>query len=202
MKVSIRKASLEDLPKMLFIYEGARAYMASVGNPTQWADLGWPPKALIEQDITAGKSYVAVDESGELQAVFYYDFGEDIEKTYARIYKRSAEVTAHESVAEAVDNGAGQESIGYPGSWLSQEPYGVVHRIAVKTPGKGLGAACLRWAIAQSGGHLRIDTHRANQDMQGLVRKLGFSPRGIILIDGREDTERIAFEILPGLFNT
>ena len=40
----IRKSETSDLPRMLEIYEYARAFMAEHGNPNQWGPTGWPPK--------------------------------------------------------------------------------------------------------------------------------------------------------------
>lgn len=78
------------------------------------------------------------------------------------------------------------------GSWLNDEPCGVVHRIAVKRGTKGVGAFCLNWAFEQCG-NLKIDTHENNAPMRKLLGKLGFIYCGKIwVLDGTE--ERIAFQ--------
>ena len=39
--MEIRRATLQDLDRMLEIYDYARAFMRSTGNPTQWSG-GYP----------------------------------------------------------------------------------------------------------------------------------------------------------------
>ena len=77
-------------------------------------------------------------------------------------------------------------------SWLSDSPYGVVHRIASDGSVKGVGTFCINWAFAQSG-HLRIDTHGDNVVMQNLMKKLGFTQCGTIYVVEDNDP-RIAYE--------
>ncbi len=162
--MQIRNASLTDLPAIMAIYGTARAFMAGAGNPTQWGQKNWPPEALIRQDIETGTSYVC-EEAGKILAVFYFDRGHRIEPTYDRI----------------------------DGAWLGPDTYGVVHRIAVSAPGKGVGAFCLDWAY-QKCSHLRIDTHRDNLPMQALLGKVGFACCGTITLS--DGSPRLAYEKL------
>lgn len=121
-----------------------------------------PPADLITEDIKRGASYVC-EADGEIVAVFY--FAIEAEADYQKIYD---------------------------GDWLSDAPYGVVHRIAAPLGVKGAAAGCLEWGLRESGGNLRIDTHRANIPMQRLLEKLGFKYCGIIyLADG---DERLAYQ--------
>ena len=77
------------------------------------------------------------------------------------------------------------------GAWLSDEPYGVIHRIASYPDVHGVFAAIIDFAAARFP-RLRIDTHRDNRIMQHLIEKHGFTYCGIIwLTDG---TERLAYE--------
>ena len=99
------------------------------------------------------------------KGVFYYDFGKDIEPTYATIED---------------------------GSWRDEGPYGVVHRVASDGSVRGVGSACLNWAFNQCG-HLRIDTHGDNGVMQRLLEKLGFEHRGTVFVE-EDDYPRLAFE--------
>ena len=48
--MKIRIATLKDLDSILRIYEHARSFMASHGNPTQWGTT-YPPVDMIEHDI-------------------------------------------------------------------------------------------------------------------------------------------------------
>ena len=76
------------------------------------------------------------------------------------------------------------------GSWLSDAPYGTIHRVASDGSG-GVFSALMDFALKQNN-HLRIDTHRDNKVMQHVVTKHGFLYRGVIyLADGNP---RLAYE--------
>ena len=77
------------------------------------------------------------------------------------------------------------------GAWLTDEPYGVIHRIASYPEDHGIFAAIIDFAAARYA-HLRIDTHRDNRIMQHLIEKHGFTYCGIIWLE--DGTERLAYE--------
>ena len=77
----IRRAAIQDLEQIMQIYARAVQYMHASGNPNQWVE-GYPSRALIEEDIARGVSYV-VDRDGVIEAVFSYIEGED--PTYRQI---------------------------------------------------------------------------------------------------------------------
>jgi RimJ/RimL family protein N-acetyltransferase len=77
------------------------------------------------------------------------------------------------------------------GTWLNDRPYAVVHRIASAKDTKGVATFCITWAYAQKN-NLRIDTHENNIPMQGLLKKLGFTPCGRIYVE--DGSPRIAFQ--------
>lgn len=79
----------------------------------------------------------------------------------------------------------------YNGQWLSDVPYGVVHRIASSQKVKGAAKFALNWAYSQLN-NLRIDTHRDNIPMQSLLKGLGFQYCGIIHLENGD--ERLAFQ--------
>ena len=120
-----------------------------------------PYREWIEHDIEVGKCYVCVEKL-TIAAVFYFAIEED--PTYKVIYE---------------------------GQWLSNNSYGVVHRIASAGCVKGAGEFCLKWAIKQSG-NLRIDTHENNVVMQSLLKKLDFQYCGIIHLENGDP--RLAFQ--------
>ena len=165
--MEIRKSQRGDVTRIMEIYAHARRFMAAHGNPRQWGPTNWPPERLILRDIAQGRSYVCLDDAGRIVATFYYAFGLDVEPTYREIAD---------------------------GAWLSDAPYGVVHRIASDGSVKGAGTHCLAWALARSG-HLRIDTHGDNIVMQHLLAKLGFTHVGTIYVE-EDDDPRIAYEKL------
>ena len=163
--MNIRNATAADMPRIMEIYAYAREYMAAHGNPNQWGGTNWPPEELIRDDIEHGKSYVCENDSN-IVGVFFFDQGKDIEPTYRVIED---------------------------GEWLSDTPYGVMHRIASDGSVKGVGTFCFSWAYEQCP-HLRADTHPDNTIMQNLLTRLGFEKRGIIHVV-EDDYPRYAYEI-------
>lgn len=85
------------------------------------------------------------------------------------------------------------------GTWLSNGPYAVVHRMAASSiyRGQGFADALLIFAqtlCEQKGVHsIKIDTDEANKAMQHILQKNGFSYCGGIRYVG---TDKIAFEKL------
>lgn len=157
----IRKASMEDLPRIEEIYAYARRFMAQTGNPNQWGNKT-PPTAQLVVDIQKGDLFVAEDEKG-IHGAFYFWIGPD--PTYGIIRE---------------------------GSWLSDAPYGTIHRIASDGSG-GIFRTALEFCRGRIG-HIRIDTHHDNRIMQHTVEKHGFSRRGIIHI--ADGSPRIAYELV------
>lgn len=162
--MEIRHTTEQDFERVMEIYAYARTFMEETGNPNQWGPTNWPPEDLIHEDICVGKSYVCV-ENGKVIGTFYLNFGEDIEPTYRVIEE---------------------------GAWKDDSPFGVVHRIAGDGSVPGIGTFCLNWAFEQCG-HLKIDTHTDNVVMQNLLKKLGFTYRGIIHVV-EDDYPRFAYE--------
>jgi hypothetical protein len=160
----IRNTTDQDFERVMEIYAYARKKMAEHGNPNQWGAINWPPADLILKDIQEQKSFVCEDE-GKVIGVFFYDYGKDIEPTY-----------------RVLENG----------EWASNQPYGVVHRIAADGSKPGIGTFCINWAFEQCK-NLRIDTHSDNKIMQNLLTKLGFEQRGIIYVVEDNDP-RLAYE--------
>jgi GNAT superfamily N-acetyltransferase len=72
------------------------------------------------------------------------------------------------------------------GSWLNDEPYLVIHRIATRKDHyqKGVARTLLTYAeeIARAQGinNIRLDTHKLNISMQSLLSKLGYQYCGIV----------------------
>lgn len=160
----IRRAEKEDLTRIMDLYAAAREFMAAHGNPHQWGDTNWPPETLIADDIRRGCSYVCENEE-KVAGVFYFAYGRDIEPTYRKIED---------------------------GAWMSDEPYGVIHRIATDSSTAGVGTFCFEWALSQCD-HMRVDTHTDNIPMQRLLEKLGFEKRGIIYVV-EDNYPRYAYE--------
>lgn len=122
---------------------------------------GYPSEEQIREDIVAGESWLCV-EDGEILGVFCFFTHND--PTYDVIYE---------------------------GSWLNDEPYGVIHRIAVAKHRRGVASFCYEFALSQCP-NLRIDTHRDNVPMQRSLEKNGFHRCGIIHLQNGDP--RIAFQ--------
>lgn len=73
--LQIRKARRAELDRILAVYDQARQFMRSHGNPTQWQG-GYPYPDVLEEDIQAGQLYV-LTEGDEICGVFAFIPGED-----------------------------------------------------------------------------------------------------------------------------
>lgn len=83
------------------------------------------------------------------------------------------------------------------GAWRFNEPYGVLHRVAISGDfrGKGLSNVLFNLAGALAKMHgfgcLRIDTHEQNKRMQHVLERNGFSYCGIVIQNGEP---RLAYD--------
>lgn len=158
----VRTATGTDLVRILEIYAYAREYMASAGNPNQWIN-GYPKKEVLESDIEKGHLFIIEDEDECcIHGVFAFIIGDD--PTY-----------------DLIENG----------SWLSDDLYGTIHRIAGDGKVRGLLGICLEFCKTKTG-NIRIDTHHDNKVMQHLILKHGFKECGIIYTD--DGSPRIAYQ--------
>ena len=121
------------------------------------------PESALQNDIEQGYIYVVL-KNNRICASFVLIIGED--PTY-----------------RIIENG----------EWLSDAPYGTIHRIASDGTQKGIFGICIRWCRKQIS-HIRIDTHEDNKIMRHTVEKNGFSYCGIIYV--ADGTPRLAFEML------
>lgn len=79
--LQIRKATVDDIPVLLELFERARLFMRQCGNMTQWAD-GYPALEDLERDIAKEQFYVA-ELDGVVHGGFAFIIGAD--PTYAYI---------------------------------------------------------------------------------------------------------------------
>ena len=98
--ITIRKAKLTDLDRMMEIYARAKRFMDSTGNTTQW-EIGYPTRKMIQDDIENGYSFVCMGEDNIVHAAFKFFVGED--PTYRVIEQ---------------------------GRWKNDNTYGTIHRVA------------------------------------------------------------------------
>ena len=123
---------------------------------------GGPDAETVRQDVERGVGYVCED-GGEIVAAFMFYIGED--DTYSKIYD---------------------------GNWLDDEPYAVIHRIAVAKHGRGIAAFCFSECFKRFP-NLKIDTHTDNLPMQRALARAGFCRCGKIFLKNGE--ERIAYQM-------
>ena len=150
--MEIRKTTHGDLDSVMKIYAEGREIMLEGKNYHQWPE-GYPFREIIEEDISAGFSYVCVD-AGEILAVFHLSPGPD--KTY-----------------EIID-GAWLDDKPYG------VVHRIARAKTVRA--KGAGAFCLNWCYDKLK-NIRIDTHADNIPMKKLLEKQGYTYCGIIRIE-------------------
>lgn len=125
---------------------------------------GHPARSLLETDIPKKQLYV-VEENGVVHGAFAFIPGDDPTYSY-------------------IENG----------SWLSDAPYGTIHRIGSDGVIHGMFSDVLRFCRGLQT-HVRIDTHADNKVMQHIVLKHGFHYCGVIYLENGDP--RLAYE-LPG----
>ncbi|WP_300368190.1 GNAT family N-acetyltransferase [Brachyspira sp.] len=113
----IRKTTVNDIEKILEIFDYAIKFMAENNNPNQWVN-GYPNREYVEIDIQNDSSYVCIDDNGDIVGTFSFMIGED--ENYDEIYD---------------------------GNWLNDDEYGTIHRIAVMGGRKGVASFCLKFCL-------------------------------------------------------
>lgn len=161
--ITIRKTELTDIDAALAVYALAKQYMRRCGNLHQWTG-EYPGRGDVARDIAAGNSYVGIDADGRVRFVFAFILGEDSTYNYIE-----------------------------GGQWLSDAPYGTIHRIASDGSTSRVVEAACRFC-SRICPNIRIDTHADNQPMQTALLRCGFTRCGVIyLADG---APRVAFQKL------
>ena len=181
----IRPATPADIPALRPVFEAAKGIMRADGNHDQWSAPGFPDDSLLLRDIARGGGYVIeIDEIspraslGRDDNVVISSGAEGgVEKSLVAYF---ALLPSPEPTYDYID-----------GAWLTDEPYGVIHRMASYPEVHGIFSAIIDYAASRYS-HLRIDTHRDNHIMQHLIEKHGFTYCGIIWLE--DGTERLAYE--------
>lgn len=112
----IRKAKLDEIPRLLEIYNIAKHYMKVSGNPNQWG-ASYPPLDELENEINEGFIYVLENDEGDIYGVFM--LMDKPEPTYDYIED---------------------------GNWLDDTPYGTIHRVASDGTHKGIFSKIFEFA--------------------------------------------------------
>lgn len=164
----IKQANMDNIEEILTIYKEAREYMALNGNKDQWGD-NYPPRKLIEEDITLGKCYIAYDK--EICGVFYFAIEND-------------------PMYEVIKDGEWLNDNNYAVVHRIA--------VSKNTHNKGIASQCIDYAVEICKQNnifdLRMDTHKDNLPMQHFLEKKSFEKCGIVYADDR--TERLAYHKL------
>ena len=121
----------------------------------------YPAPELVRSDIEHGKCHVIADEE-TVHGIFALFTGE--EPTYRHIEN---------------------------GSWLNDELYVTIHRIAGDGHAHGVFRCAADYCKSISS-NVRIDTHENNTTMQRQIEKAGFKRCGIIYVE--DGSPRIAYQ--------
>ena len=117
----------------------------------------------------------------------------DIEKNIAYILRVDGDAAGY----LCIDFNGDPEYATLEGEWGNDEPYAVMHRLAISAQFRGIGLADAAFSLVEQlcrergVGTIRVDTDFPNKRMQHIVKKNGFIERGIVtLTNGR----RIAYD--------
>ena len=168
METRYRKATIDDLSQVMEAVEDSRELLKEQGNG-QWQD-GYPNQQDFENDIHNQRLFVIDDVHNpkEIVGVMALTY---YEEGYHHLYE---------------------------GQWLSDLPYMVMHRVALKKKfrGQGYGKALFQAFIEQAKKEgfrsLRIDTHEGNGIMRHLISSFGFQLCGRVILPPNKD--RMVFE--------
>ena len=129
---------------------------------------GYPNIDTIKNDITLNKGYTFLIDN---KVVAYFYISIDGEETYNNIYD---------------------------GSWLTNKPYYVIHRLVVNKEYKNnnIASSILEYIISlakDNNYNIRVDTHNDNIPMKRLLEKYCFKYCGIIKL--LDNSLRNAYEL-------
>lgn len=117
--MTVRKATFEDLPRIMIVCEEARGIMRADGNMNQWTK-GYPSETLIRSDIENSVAYVI---EGGIGIEGYFAFIPGIERTYL-------EIEGGEWLDDTRD-------------------YCTIHRLASLNNSHGIAQTCFEWCWSQ-----------------------------------------------------
>lgn len=169
-----RQAVATDIPDIMTVINAGIAYLKEQGSP-QWQYGHGPNEVIITNDIKAGFGHVLVLDD--------------------HVVGYGALVPGPEPAYEDIK----------AGSWLitsdTESKYVAIHRIAIDTTIRGQGLAKTLFhdlvVLARARGYIdqRVDTYPANEIMQKVISKAGFTYRGMIQFNF-EHGERKAYQLI------
>ncbi|WP_268912465.1 GNAT family N-acetyltransferase [Lentilactobacillus sp. SPB1-3] len=166
----IREANRDDVSAIMDIINSAKAFLKGYGSP-QWQD-GHPNEQMINDDIDSGNGQVLIVDD---------------------------KVAGYAAVSFTPDN---NYKVITDGAWQKpDDKYAVIHRMAISADYRGqhlsnyMLSNLISMIVSQQVRNVRIDTHRVNKPLQGLVTSFGFIRRGQINVVDKIDPVREAFEL-------
>lgn len=168
MENKYRVALINDIDQVMIAVEDAREFLKEQGNG-QWQD-GYPNRDDFINDIKNKRLFVIEDDNNP------------------SIIVGVCALTYYEEAYHHL----------YEGEWLTDLPYMVMHRVAIRKDyrGKGYGKRLFQLFIDQAKveGYksLRIDTHENNKVMIHLISSFGFTYCGKAILPPNKD--RMLFE--------
>ena len=162
--VALRLVSMQEIEQVMEIIDLAKKYLKQQ-KIDQW-QTGYPDYNCIKQDILHEKGFFLIDEH-EILGYLCVDY--DGEPAYDNLN----------------------------GKWQTNTEYVVVHRMAFSDNARGRGMSTMAFHLVEEmskriGIHaFRVDTDAENQRMLHILKKNGFSYRGVICFD---NSEKIAFD--------
>lgn len=162
--ITLRPTQMEELDLAMAMIDAAKVHLHDQGID-QWQD-GYPNRPYLEQDITQGKGFFAVDGQ-EILGYLCIDFGGD----------------------PSYDDIEGQWDNDLPYVVVHRMAFSPLAR------GRGLSGTVFNlvedMAVAAGIYSFRVDTDQGNKKMQHILKKQEFTYRGVILFD---NSEKIAFD--------
>lgn len=164
--MELRLAREDDREIILKIYDDGSRKLKSLGLD-QWQGKDKPNLDNFKELIDNKNIFVLEDQGQVVSTVIIYDYDIDYENN---LY----------------------------GTWQSPRPYVALHRIGTleRERKKGYGRKVIELAESYARENnfksVRIDTHRGNKTMQGLLKSLNYKYVGIVYLGGKN--ERFAFE--------
>ena len=162
--MKIVKGLVEHLSEYLLIYDEAIKFMRENGNLNQWTIDHRPNEESIKKRIEEGFFYEIIDNSSN-EVLAVFALIFGVDETYLEI----------------------------DGEWLNDEPYATIHMVAKKKGVTGIFHAISNFAKAKSK-NVRIDTHEDNLIMQKAILKRGFKYCGIIHLNDKNHSPRLAYQ--------
>lgn len=164
--MELRLSKEEDRKIILEIYDDGSKKLKSLGLD-QWQGQDKPNLDNFKELIDNKNIFVLEDQGQVVSTVIIYDFDVDYENNL-------------------------------DGTWQSPRPYVALHRIGTleRESKKGYGRKVIEmsesYARENNFKSVRIDTHRGNKTMRGLLKSLNYKYVGLVYLGGKN--ERLAFE--------